>query len=237
MNEPQQFLIPRSDGGVAIFEPSYLDSIRALVPGVLGFELGPSGWRVTLDDGTLAEGVTATKSDISLADGSSIFAESQADFEARVVQKKLFSDAKQRGELTAADFPAGYFDNRHMNTANFKDYIGAAFPLPRPRSLDEPHPSDRYFREAWVDNGTNVVTDMPKARGMQMDYIRRVRDAELKRLDLEVIKTIEAKGDVAPLAAQKQTLRDIPQTFDLTTDPDEPEQLKAKWPDELPARE
>jgi len=32
-------------------------------------------------------------------------------------------------------------------------------------------------------------------------------------------------------------LRDIPATFDLTTDVDTPEKLKAKWPTELPARE
>jgi len=34
------------------------------------------------------------------------------------------------------------------------------------------------------------------------------------------------------IATEKQVLRDIPQTFDLTTDT--PEELKNKWPDELP---
>jgi hypothetical protein len=29
----------------------------------------------------------------------------------------------------------------------------------------------------------------------------------------------------------------LPATFDITTDVDTPEQLKAKWPTELPARE
>jgi len=39
------------------------------------------------------------------------------------------------------------------------------------------------------------------------------------------------------VATKKQTLRDIPATFDITTGVDTPEKLKAKWPDELPARE
>ena len=64
-----------------------------------------------------------------------------------------------------------------------------------------------------------------------------VRNAELVKLDLPSLRAMEA-GDTSAqptIATEKQPLRDIPQTFDLTTDT--PELLKAKWPTELPARE
>ena len=91
---------------------------------------------------------------------------------------------------------------------------------------------------AWeMDTDGTPKVNMAKARGVHMDKIRVVRDAELVKKDLTSLRAIEA-GDTsaqATIAAEKQTLRDIPQTFDLTTDT--PVQLKAKWPSELPARE
>ena len=54
--------------------------------------------------------------------------------------------------------------------------------------------------------------------------------------DLEALRAIE-DGDTSAQAvvkAKKQELRDIPQTFDLTTEHDTPEELKAKWPEGLP---
>ena len=93
-------------------------------------------------------------------------------------------------------------------------------------------------RYAWTMGGDGMpVVDMPLARGIQMDYIREVRNKELAAKDITFMRAVEA-GDTdaqATIATEKQTLRDIPQTFDLTTDT--PTQLKAKWPSELPARE
>jgi hypothetical protein len=88
-----------------------------------------------------------------------------------------------------------------------------------------------------MDTDGTPKVNMAKARGVHMDKIRVVRDAELVKKDLTSLRAIEA-GDTsaqARIATEKQTLRDIPQTFDLTTDT--PEELKAKWPSELPARE
>jgi hypothetical protein len=82
-----------------------------------------------------------------------------------------------------------------------------------------------------------ININMTKARAIHMDKIRIVRNAELAAKDITFMRAVEA-GDTdtqATIATEKQTLRDIPQTFDLTTDT--PEQLKAKWPSELPARE
>ena len=78
-----------------------------------------------------------------------------------------------------------------------------------------------------------IVTNMSKARGIQMDKIREVRNKELAVKDIEFMKALEADDDShKAIAAEKQVLRDIPQTFDLTTDT--PEELKQKWPEGWP---
>ena len=78
-----------------------------------------------------------------------------------------------------------------------------------------------------------IKVNMAKARGIQMDKIREMRDKELAKKDIEYMKALEANdGSAAAIATEKQALRDIPQTFDLTTDT--PEQLKEKWPEGLP---
>ena len=79
-----------------------------------------------------------------------------------------------------------------------------------------------------------IVVNMAKARGIHMDRIRQVRNKELANLDVPFMKALE-DGDTdvqVTLKVKKQELRDIPQTFDLTTDT--PEQLKELWPEGLP---
>lgn len=87
-------------------------------------------------------------------------------------------------------------------------------------------PPDRTFRDAWKIEGGKPAVDMSKARTIHMDRIRKVRDRELAKLDVEQLKGRD-------VAAQKQKLRDIPQTFDLTVAAT-PDELKALWPAELP---
>lgn len=83
-------------------------------------------------------------------------------------------------------------------------------------------PDDRTFRGAWVKNGGDIGCDMEKARAIHMDRIRAVRDKELARLDIEQLKGSD-------VAAEKQRLRDIPQTVDLSGAAT-PEELNALWP-------
>ena len=81
-----------------------------------------------------------------------------------------------------------------------------------------------------------INVDMAKARAIHMDAIRVVRDAELIAQDITFMRAVEA-GDTdaqAAIATEKQVLRDIPQTFDLTTK--SPTELKRRWPRELPPR-
>ena len=99
--------------------------------------------------------------------------------------------------------------------------------------------SDRTWRNCLEDTGSAIQVNMEKARVVHMDKIRVIRNAELVKKDLPSLRAIEA-GDTdaqATLATEKQVLRDLPTTFDITTDVDTPEKLKAKWPAELPARE
>ena len=84
-----------------------------------------------------------------------------------------------------------------------------------------------------------INVNMTKARTIHLEAIRKVRNAELVKEDITFMRAVEA-GDTdtqATIATKKQTLRDIPATFDITTGVDTPEKLKAKWPTELPARE
>ena len=101
---------------------------------------------------------------------------------------------------------------------------------------------DRYFRDAvvWDDAQSNKCNcDMPTARAIHLTEIRRVRNAELVKEDGNMLKAIEAEDASAQstVKTKKQVLRDLPATFDITTDAGTPELLKGKWPTELPARE
>jgi len=84
-----------------------------------------------------------------------------------------------------------------------------------------------------------INVNMDKARTIHMDVIRTERNKELAAKDITFMRAVEA-GDTdaqATIGTEKQVLRDLPATFDITTDVDTPEKLKAKWPTELPARE
>ena len=100
--------------------------------------------------------------------------------------------------------------------------------------------TDRYFRNAVVWDPAapdRTKVDMPKARGIHLQHIRYARDRELAGLDLLWLKAMEVDNPVEArrIAALKQTLRDIPQIFDLSVH-NTPETLKAAWPAELPPR-
>ena len=102
--------------------------------------------------------------------------------------------------------------------------------------VDETDLPDDYFLDCWEwDNGCKV--NMPKARVIHLDRIRKVRDPELAKLDVPFMIALET-GDTAEqrrITGLKQALRDIPQTFDLTVYAT-PEELKVAWPVILPAR-
>jgi len=88
---------------------------------------------------------------------------------------------------------------------------------------------------AWeMDTDGRPKVNIVKARVVQMDRIRKVRDAELEKLDVPYMRAMEAADteEQEKISAQKQTLRDIPETFDLETFTT-PTTLKDAYPDEL----
>ena len=84
-----------------------------------------------------------------------------------------------------------------------------------------------------------IIVNMTKARAIHMNRIRAVRNKQLADLDVPFMRAVETgdASELARIASEKQVLRDIPQTFDLSTDNDTRLELEAKWPSELPARE
>lgn len=91
-------------------------------------------------------------------------------------------------------------------------------------------PTDRKFRNAW-EAGVNdsIVVNMTKARLIHMNRIRFFRDKKLIQTDADMLKAIELGLDTTTLKTERQRLRDIPQTFDLTR-AITPEELDALWP-------
>ncbi len=89
-------------------------------------------------------------------------------------------------------------------------------------------PADRYFRDAWVaDIENNLEVDMNKAKDIHMSAIRKWRDEQLASLDGPSLRAIETQDAdaIAEIFAEKQALRDIPQTIDLDV-ANTPEELK-----------
>jgi hypothetical protein len=95
---------------------------------------------------------------------------------------------------------------------------------------------DRTFRGAWECGAEKGLTcHMPKARAIHVKRIRKVRNAELAKLDVPFMKAVEAgdTGEQQRIAELKQSLRDIPQTLTLSGARTQ-NALKKLWPSLLP---
>lgn len=93
-------------------------------------------------------------------------------------------------------------------------------------------PSDRTFRNAWKLAENALIIDMPTARTIHTNRIRAVRNLKLDKLDKDLAKAAEQGHTTDSIKTLKQTLRDIPQNFDLTQ-ATTPEELAGLWPNEL----
>lgn len=99
-------------------------------------------------------------------------------------------------------------------------------------------PQDRTFRNAWKQTADlqGVEVDMPKAREIHMEKIRRVRDEKFAPLDQDWMKAMGQKDQTEAdlVEAKRQKLRNIPQIVQSDVDVAKtPEDLKAIWPPEL----
>ena len=103
--------------------------------------------------------------------------------------------------------------------------------------IDKSQVPNRKFRDAWKQESSSVVEDMTKARAIHLDRIRVYRNAELVKEDIAFQRALEADSasDKAGVIANKETLRNLPSTFNLSGATNGTE-LDALWPSELPER-
>lgn len=90
-------------------------------------------------------------------------------------------------------------------------------------------PQDRSYRGAWRLIGDQIKHDMDAAREIHRDKIREARAPLLAAQDVALLRAIEEGKPTAPIAAEKQRLRDATAhpSIDAAQSVDE---LKKAWP-------
>ena len=89
-------------------------------------------------------------------------------------------------------------------------------------------PTDRSFRNAWVQDSKTIKTDMAKAREIHKTNIRNARVSKLAELDIEFQKALETSSSTTDIVSKKQALRDAPADSGIASASDEAA-LKAQW--------
>lgn len=77
-----------------------------------------------------------------------------------------------------------------------------------------------------------IGLNLAKAKDIHKDNIRVARQPLLEKLDVEFVRTLEQGGDTAPIAEQKQALRDATATPEIAAAASADE-LKAAWDETL----
>jgi len=75
-----------------------------------------------------------------------------------------------------------------------------------------------------------IYIDIPKAKNIWKNKIRKSRETALAKLDVDYMKAQEQGNDTTAIVTDKQTLRDLPSQVDTATNTDE---IKAVWNDML----
>ena len=89
-------------------------------------------------------------------------------------------------------------------------------------------PTDRTFRNAWIQNNKTIETDIAKAREIHKNNIRNARTPKLAELDIEFQKALETSSSTTDIVSKKQTLRDAPADSGIAS-ADTEAKLKAQW--------
>lgn len=84
------------------------------------------------------------------------------------------------------------------------DYYSEGFHTSYSVVLTESVPTDRTFRNSWINGGSAVQTDMLKAKLLAHDMRRSMRNEEMAPLDIEATIPVMA----ATAEAARQVLRD-----------------------------
>ena len=89
-------------------------------------------------------------------------------------------------------------------------------------------PTDRSFRNAWIQNNKIIETDIAKAREIHKNNIRNARTPKLAELDIEFQKALETSSSTTDIVSKKQALRDAPADSGIAS-ADTEAKLKAQW--------
>lgn len=73
-------------------------------------------------------------------------------------------------------------------------------------------PADRTFRNAWEDNGQEIVHNLDKAKDLKRDYLRHERARAFPQLDAQWMRAVGQKRtqEAADIERRRQALRDAP---------------------------
>jgi hypothetical protein len=107
---------------------------------------------------------------------------------------------------------------------------GAPQPIGYRAISDADIPADRTYRNAWTDDGSVIRHDMPKARDLHIQRVRRARGLRLEDLDAKWMRASGQKkqNEADEIESQRQTLRDLPMTLKVE-EAQTIEDLKGKW--------
>jgi len=97
--------------------------------------------------------------------------------------------------------------------------------------VDNNHfPADYSFRNAWVNDNGAVAVDLPKAKEITKDRLRRERVALFAANDIAINDALLAKDDAAQALAiaERDRLRDLPALADAATTLEELKELTAE---------
>lgn len=148
----------------------------------------------------------------------------------RVIQREYDVEGKVRKQY---DVTPGYVESIIAQYVNDRHWVGPVAPVRWefvPNDYVDLN-TDRTFRNAWKHGPGQPDVDMPKAREIQRNRLRRMRAPLLEQLDTEYMRADEAGNQQEKLriAQRKQALRDV--TIDPRIDAAKtPEELKAVIP-------
>lgn len=77
-----------------------------------------------------------------------------------------------------------------------------------------------------------IGLNLAKAKEIHKDNIRAARQPLLEKLDVDFVRTLEQGKDTAPIAEQKQALRDATAAPEIEA-ASSAEELKAAWDEQL----
>ena len=94
----------------------------------------------------------------------------------------------------------------------------------------------REFRNAWSLGGDALQVDMPRARQIHLERLRKARDQELDKKDKDFTRAHGKKNQPEQdrIEAERENLRNLPQTVNVTA-ATTPQELLSVWPTELAA--